>query len=345
MNLVAIIMQYLAPALLNRVAASLGIQSPILQKAIAAILPTILAGLAGAAARPGGARKLDEVVKRQDPNILGDLGNIFGGPKAPDVAKRGNGDLGDILGGPALSGLTSAVSKFAGVGDDAVKSLTGLIGPVALGALAKAQAEKGLDAAGLGNLLASQKQNIQAAMPAGFGDLLKGTGLLDSIQAPSATVHKLPDPAPSAQKGMGMWPLIVAALALAVIGWNFWGRGPATVALPTPPSITVGGQNIGSQLGTAAEQLRSTLAGLTDEASAKSALPKLQDMAKQLGGVREQADKLPADGKRALAGYAAQLLPVIRPLIERAIAASGYGPLVKPVLEQILNRIEAMAKA
>jgi hypothetical protein len=67
-------------------------------------------------------------------------------------------------------------------------------------------------------------------------------------------------------------------------------------------------------------------------------------MSQQLSGIRDNAAKLPPDTRKTLAGYAAQLLPLLRPLIDKALATSGVGPVAKPVLDQILNRIEAMAK-
>ncbi len=349
MNIVSMAMQYLTPMLVDRIATSLGIQSPMVRSAIAAILPTILAGITGVASKPGGGRQITDVLGKQNTDILGDLGSIFGGAKQTDIAKSGTDALRDLLGGNAVSGLTGAVGKFAGIGDAPVQSLVGMLAPVALGTLAKQQKESGLDAAGLTNLLMSQRANIQAAMPSGFSDLLKGTGLLDGLAAPKVaapTPQIMPTPQVQPAGGLGMWPKVAAAALLAVLAWYYYGQQrPATVSLPPAPQITVAGQNIGSQLGSVAEGLRGTLLGLKDEASAKSALPRLQEMSQQLGSVRDNAAKLPPDARKTLATYAAQLLPLLRPLIDKALAGSGVSPVVKPVLDQILNRIEAMAKA
>lgn len=349
MNIVSMAMQYLTPMLIDRIAGSLGIQSPLVKTAIAAILPTILAGLTGVAAKPGGGRQLGEVLSKQNTDILGDLGSIFGGPKQAEATKSGTDALRDLLGGSAVSGLTGAVSKFAGIGSAPTEGLVGMLAPVVLGSLAKQQKESGLDAAGLAGMLMGQRQNIQAALPQGFSDLLKGTGLLDSLApaaAPQAT-RPAAQPAPAPQKagGMGVWPMVAAAAAIAVLGW-YWlgGQRPAAVTLPAAPAITVGNQNIGAQLGSIAEGLRGTLATIKDEATAKSALPRLTEMSQQLAGMRDVAGRLPADGKKSLATYVNQLLPLLRPLIEKALQAAGVGPVAKPVLDQILNRIEALGK-
>ncbi len=347
MNIVSMAMQYLTPMLVDRLATSLGIQSPLVRSAIAAILPSILGGLASTASQPGGGRKITDMLGRQNTDILGNLGDIFGGGKQAEVAKSGGDTLRDLLGGSAVSGLTSAVGKFTGVGDTAVQSLMGLVAPVALGTLAKHQANSGLDAAGMTKFLEGQKDNIMSAMPKGFADNLKGTGLLSAFEPAKPAARPAPTPTPAPSGGMGMMPMLLAAAALALGAYYFIGGKSATTtaALPQPPAITLGNQNIGAELGSVAEGLRGTLVGIKDEASAKAALPRLQQMSQQLGGLNESAAKLPAAGRSTLATYAKQILPFLRPLIDKALAASGVGAVAKPVLDQILNRIEGLSKA
>ena len=54
MNLVSTMMQFLTPMITNKIASSLGINNAMATTAINAILPTILAGLAGRAGTPAG---------------------------------------------------------------------------------------------------------------------------------------------------------------------------------------------------------------------------------------------------------------------------------------------------
>lgn len=348
MNIVSMAMQYLTPMLIDRIASSLGVQSPMVKAAIAAILPTILAGITGVAARPDGGRKITDVLGRQNPNILGDLGSIFGGPKQAEAAKSGSDVLGDLLGGSAVNGLTGAAAKFSGLGSTATQSLVGMLAPVALGTLAQQTKSQGLDPAGLVNMLLGQKDNIKAALPAGFADQLKGTGLLDSVMPAAGVEPPRSVPATHApqKSGMGMLPLIAGALALAVLGWYYLGnQRPSGVTIPTAPAITVGSTNIGAQLGSAADDLRRALGDIKDEASARNQLARLQGISTQLNGVKDAAARLPADGKKSLAAYAAQLLPIIRPLIDNALAGTGVGPIAKPVLDQIFNRLTELSRA
>lgn len=345
--------QYLTPMLIDKVASSFGISSPIAQKAIAAILPTILAGLMGSSAKPGGVGALTNALGQQDPGFLGSLGNLIGGSGQSAAVSAGTNILGSLLGGSSVGSLAGAVSKFAGVGDAPAKGLIGLLAPVVLGTLAKQQKESNLDGAGLARMLMGQKDNISAAIPSGFSDLLKGSGLLDSVAPaaaaqpaarPAASVHEMPRKE-MASSSTNWMPWIGALLLATLAAWYFLGAGSRQAALPPVPKIMVGSQDVGAQLGSVVEGLRGTLTGIKDEGSARTALPRLQEMTKQLEGLQGLSGQLPPEGKKGLAGYVASMLPILRPMLERALAGSGVGAVAKPVLDQIFNRLEAMSKA
>lgn len=352
MNIVSMAMQYLTPTLIDRLAASLGISSPLARAAIAALLPSILAGLTGVAARPEGSRHLSDVLGNQPGDILGNLEDIFGGARQTEVTKNGGETLRDLLGGSSVSGLTQAVGTFTGLGGAEIQSLSGLLSPVVLGTLGGQQKEQGLDAAGLAGFLASQKDNVRAALPERFGDLLKGTGLLDGLTSASEPTGEpmpaqKPGPVAPAARGMGLLPMLLAAAAIAVGGYAYLDRVAPGAGLPAAPQIVAGPEKaeIGAQLRSVAEGLRGTLVTMRDEASARGALPRLQEISAQLDSLHDSSRGLPPATKRPFASYAAQLMPVLRPLIERASTAGGVGPIVKPILDQILTRLEALTKA
>lgn len=366
MNIVTMAASYLTPMIIDKIASSLGITSPLAAKAIGAILPTILAGILRASSKPDGLGALTKALGQQDPGLIGNLGNLIGGSGQGALINSGNSALGALLGPSAAGSIAGAVSKFAGIGDAPAKSLIGMLSPVALGTLGKQQKDAGLDAAGLARMLMGQKENIQAAIPAGFSDLLKGSGLLDSLGTPamaqtsssssSSTSSAASRPAATSStiepvrvapgsSGSSWLPWVAGLGLLALAGWYIAAPATRQVNFPVAPKITAGSQDVGAQLGSVVEGLRGTLSGLKDEASAKAALPRLQDTAKQLETINGLRGGLPADGKSALAGYAGSLLPLLRPLIEKALATAGVGAIAKPVLDQILNRIEAMSKA
>lgn len=359
MNIVSMAMQYLTPMIVDKIASSLGISNPLVTKAIGAILPSILAGMVGTSSKPDGLNKLTDVLGKQDTGILGKLGDMIGGSGQGAMVQTGTDVLGSLLGGQGLGALTGAAAKFAGIGDAPAKSLIGMLAPVALGSLATQVKSDNLDAGGLAKLLMGQKDNIAAAMPKGFAELLGGAGPfaagLPALPAapaapaqprPSATVHEMASHRPAGAQRSSWLPWAAALAALVLGGWYFLGGSPKQAALPAiPKGIVVDGQDIGAQLGSAAERLRGTLAGVKDEASARAAAPQLTQMVQQFDTLSSARGKLNADGRKSLASYATTVLAVIRPLIDNALKSSGAGPVLKPVLDQVLARLDALAKA
>lgn len=358
MNIVSLIMQFLAPSIVSRMASSLGIGDGLAQKAIAAAVPAILAGLAGKAATPDGARQLSETIGKQDPGILGNLGSILGGPQQSGLASAGANVLGSLLGGSQLGGLAGALGKFAGLGDAGSKGLLGVLAPVVLGQLGQVQKKSGLDAGGLASLLSGQKDNIAAAMPAGFAQLLGGTGLLDSIAgnlkaAPAAHIQPVEAPRPKSG-GMPSWVWLALAALLALTAWNFMGRKAPEVAAPkvTAPSVAVpaavpavpAGLEIGKQASSVVGDLAKTFAGIKDKAAAEAALPSLKDATAKLDGLGQQFGKLDSAGKKTVADMISALVPNLKTLVDAALAVPGVGDLLRQPAGDLMTRIGALAK-
>ena len=111
---------------------------------------------------------------------------MIGSSTQADIIETGTSTLTSLLGGTTTSALTTAIAKYAGIGDSGSKSLLGLLGPVVMGVLAKQQRAAGLDASGLANLLTSQKDNIVSTLPTGFSKYLGGSGILDNLVGSSA---------------------------------------------------------------------------------------------------------------------------------------------------------------
>jgi len=147
-----------------------------------------------------------------------------------------------LLGGSALTGLASAVGKFAGIGDGPARTLMGLLTPLVMGVLGREQRAGGLDVNGLARMLTGQEKQIAAAMPPGFSRLIEASGLQESIGQPRA-VYEAP-PAASMQRAVGRqervtWPYWV--LPLLVVGgllWYFLSPGRQTVEPARTSDIT-----------------------------------------------------------------------------------------------------------
>jgi hypothetical protein len=378
MNIVSIIMQFIGPAIVGKLASSLGINSTIAQKAIGAAVPAILGGLIGRASQPSGGQAIFDMLGKQDPGLLGNLGNLIGGSQQKSIAEQGMGALGSLLGGTALGSLSGAVSKFAGIGDEPTKGLLGMLAPVVLGSVGQQAKSSGLDAGGLAKMLIGQKDNISAAMPGEFAKMLGGTGLLDGLggslsgaasaaagaagrvasgigqatgsagkmasQAAGHAASRVETAARSASGGSSSWlPWVLAALA-ALLGYWYFFTAPKQAALPTPPRIMVGDSDVGGQLGGFVGNLRMALGEIRDVPTAQVALlglRKAQGDADRLAGL---AAGLPADGKKQVASYMTAALPVLKPVIDRHLASSSVGPILKPVLEPILAKLTGLQK-
>lgn len=367
MNLVSLAMNFITPAIVNRIASALGVDSKIVQMAVSAALPTILGSIVGKASKPEGLSQLSTMLGQQDAGLLSNFSSMIGGTDQSKLVTSGTTMLGSLLGNTSVGALTGAVGKFTGLGEAPAKSLIGMIAPVAMGTLAHQQKSNNLDAAGLGKLLASQKDNITAAMPAGFGDLLKGTGILDGFALPSASAAagkvasaassaastatnaattaakaaaSVPAPKPA---GLPSWLTWGALLAALLAGWYLLGPGarPTTTAVP---AIMHNNVNVAGEAANVYAALRDSISGMKDQASAQSTLPKLQDAAKRLTALQTTATQMPASTRGDLAKLIAGYLPQIRALAQTAMNAAGVSGVAKTVVDQILNQMEALAK-
>lgn len=360
MNLVSLALQFLGPAILSKMAGSLGINSTLAQKAVMAVVPAILSGILGKSAQPGGAQILSDLLGKQDSGMLGKLGDMIGGPQQKTVVDQGTSALGSLLGNSAMGSLAGAIGKYAGLGEGPSKSLIGMLAPVVLGQLGQQQKSAGLDAGGLAKMLMGQKENISAAMPADFAKLLGGSGLMDSIttgttsstaparatptQTSSSSSASSVRPAPATSSSWLPWALALGAAGLL---WYsiFGGQRPTIVAMPPAQKIMVGSTDVGGQMAGVFDVVRTSLAGVRDADSAKAALPRLQDAVAQVGKINTMAGQLPPDAKKAVAGYLGQSIPTISPLIDSVLKIPGVSTLLKPVLDQIMGPLAALSKA
>ena len=364
-NIVTEIIGLIAPAALDRIAAALGLSGDAAKKALGTAVPALLAALGTKAASPVGARALFDAVSEADPDVFGKLTSALTGAKSEKFVQGGLGALTSLLGDNALSGLTGAVAKQAGLGGNASSSLMAIAGQLAMGSLAKSAKSSGLDASGLAGLLSSQQGNIKAALPAGLGELLSGAGVVGSSfagqatqaasqvasQAGRAASATASQAAASAKKGTNWLTWLVPVILVAAALWYFLGQGSkptvTTETGGTPPAVTeilVEGVDVGKQVTTALDGLKGVLGGITDTATAQAALPKLQEAVTSIDGISGLVGKLSAEQKTALAALVSAALPALKEAANKVLAIQGVGDLAKPVVDSLIAKIEALAK-
>lgn len=371
MNLVSLAMNFITPAIVSRIASALGIDSKIAQMAITAALPAILAGISSKSAKPEGLSALTGLLGKTDSSVLANLGNMIGGSDQSKLVSGGTNVLTQLFGTSALGTLAGAVSKFAGMGEAPTKSLLGMLSPVAMGTLAQQQKAAGLDDAGVAKLLAAQGPNIAKAMPAGFADLLKGSGLLDALPKtngtpatpvepvrPAATTPTAaPAATPKAKVEPATTPVVVppspslpgwftwgALLAALLLGWYMFGpSGGQRLATP-PVRVMHNNADLVPQVNAMYNNLKDALGGITDQNTAQAALPKLQDGAKFLETLVTQASSMSPGTRSDLAALVASYLAQLRTLSNQALTNPAVAAIAKPVLDVILTRMDTLAK-
>ena len=197
--------------------------------------------------------------------------------------------------------------------------------------------QQGVNAGSIANLFASQKDNIADALPSGFGKMLSGTGLLDTLgdaarrtvgagteatRAAAASVSRTID---DTRRGVAETPstnwLLWAIPALAIAALLFWLLAKPTEqvvqqGVTTAQSLMVGGIDLGKQVTDSLNSLRTTLTSVTDPASAQAALPKLREATAQLDKASGMLGQLSDTQRKVLAGTPSpspQQIPVPAP--------------------------------
>jgi hypothetical protein len=369
--------EFLTPEIRAMIARVLGLDNSVAGKAISAAIPGILGGLMGSASTPEGADKLFDAVTSQGVGSAQGMASSLGAG-GESLISKGTSALTSLLGGSAVSTIAGAIGKFAGIGSGAGSSLVGLLAPVVMGALGKVSAQSGLDASGLSSLLASQKANISAALPAGVGDMLKSAGIPGFSQvasgatatagsamraAQSSMAHAASYvPPPPRAPGMPAWALwaipivALAALALWLLGRNtepvqqaaVESGQAATTAMKSDaePAVqaAVGAVDVKSALQTAFGTVKTTLEGITDSASAQAALPVIKDATTKLGDLGSTIAKLPAAERSPLAALVSTVRPSIDELTKKVLAVPGVDTVAKPAIDQLNAKLDDLAK-
>jgi hypothetical protein len=224
-----------------------------------------------------------------------------------------------------------------------------------MGTMAQHQGARPLDASGITSLLANQKDNIAGALPAGFSNLLGGTGLLDALggAARSATAA-----GSEAVRGAGSTVQAVAdsgqraagAAAAASRNWLYWLIPILAIAAllaylfarPGEQSLMVSGLDIGKQVTDSINSVRTTLNGVTDVASARAALPKLQEVTAQIDRIGGMVGQLSTDQRKLLAGLVNPVMPTLNQLFDKVLAIPGVAELLKPTIDTLKVKLAAL---
>jgi hypothetical protein len=362
-NLVSLVMQFLTPDMVGRIATALGFDRNKTQSAISGAVPALLAALNDVAAQPGGAQRIADAA-RQQTGSLGNFASALAAGEQSSLLDKGSQLLSSLVSGQNQNALIGAIAKFTGLGQGASGSLLGMLAPIVMGTIGQHQgAARALDANGIANLFASQKDNIAAALPSGFGSLLSGTGLLSSLGDAARTARaaggEATRAATSAARAVGQtgqraasasssnwlyWLVPVAAAAGLLV--YFAVRPTEQVAqqgMNKTQDLVVGTVDIGKQITNSVASVRTTLDGVSDVASAQAALPKLQEATTQIDKTGSEVGQLSAEQRKLIAAVINPLMPAVNQLCDKVLAIPGVAEVLKPSVDTLKAKLTALA--
>ena len=222
MNIVELILKALSGETLKQLSGAFGESSETVQKALAAIVPTLLSGIGQLATQPQGADKLWSTLRSVDDQAADDFGKVLGEKGVDDVTQKGSIILDELLGKVNVVAILKALGTFLASNPEFLKKLVPLVAPLILSIINKQVKSGGLDLAGLLKLLLAQKGNIAKAMPAGLTQSLAGVQGLGDIASFASSNTALP--AETIGKPATSWSTwlvaAVASIGLVAATWH-----------------------------------------------------------------------------------------------------------------------------
>jgi hypothetical protein len=330
----------------------------------------------------GAANMLSALNGLDDSMLGNFAGMLGGGNQSSGLMDMGGKLLGSLMGGSGVNGLTNAISGFSGLGKGAAGSLLGLLAPLLMGTIKRQlSGSGGLNIGNLTNLLTGQKDNIAAAMPAGLDKQLQSAGLGDlfggalsnlagagqqavgsatnavnqasgavtkGLSSASNAARNVADNIPTRRPASPLRWLAPLAIVL-VAGWFLFNRNnaPATPAVEmggtgSTEAAMVGDVDVGKEFGSVFTNLTSTLNGIKDEATATSALPKLEEIAGNVDNLSGLFGQLPDAAKTGVASLVKDNLGGLNDVISKITALPGVGDIVKTVLDNIVKTLSGL---
>lgn len=202
-NLLDSIQSYITPAVISQVATALQEKEGATGKTIAALLPTLLAGIMG---KSGDAHAMGNIF-----NLLADKRNmdflenpaalVGGGNLAHNAPKDIAGQLLGVIFGAKVPAMINTVASSSGVKSDSVSALLGMAGPLVMGVLSKKINAEGLNVSGLLRMLEGEKNSIFGALPGAVAGTLGLTTHFGAAHQQEVTE--------TAQGNNWLWPLLL----------------------------------------------------------------------------------------------------------------------------------------
>lgn len=251
MSIIELIKGQLSPELITNAASQLGESESGISKAIGALLPAVIGGLASNSKNP---TVLDAILGANSSGILNNLlGNTSNNSLITSVISAIFGDK--------LNGLLSLISGHSGVSNSSVSSLLNLVTGATLGSVGGYAQKHNLTTSDISDLLGEQKGLISSLLPAGLslGSLGLGNLFGDAKQEVSDAATKvastfadvkkeIPKTTPTYSSdnndnGGGFWKWLLPLLLLGLVAWFLWKqcekKDSSATIVPSADSMAV----------------------------------------------------------------------------------------------------------
>jgi hypothetical protein len=362
-NLITMISQALSGAVTTRIASAFGLSEVQVRKVVDATIPALIGALISLVSKPQGAAKLHDFLAKQEPGALSSLANVIGDAGQKAFIDKGANALTSLLGKSTALALGSALAQYSGIGESNSKSLLGLLTPAVLGVVTQEQRDQGLDPSGLASLLTSQKDDVVAALPSGFSKYFGTIGILDDVTTAKRPVSRNDvSPGYPTREPPSVWPWLLVTIAVAAIGalaLNYLSGRHRQVVETAPPKVEApyvgflaklhgvkaGDVDVGDLATSAVNDLYTSLSGIKDEATAKTALSELNKASSEFDQLTGLFGHLPPDARKLLADAIVSIRPNITALMDRVLAIPGVAAIIKPATDTINAKLDALVKA
>lgn len=369
--------QLMSPDVLGKLSGLIGANESQTKTATSAAVPALLNVFGKMASTNSGADQLAKAMGGLDLGMLGNLAGALGGSQASGLGSMGGSLLTSLLGGGNnLSSLVGTIASFAGMQPGIMKTLLTYLAPMVLGMVAKQFTGKP-DASSVSRLFSEQSNNIRGALPKGLslGDFGSASG---RPSEPARHGGHSPEPQSA---GLPGWLLPLLALGALVLGWYIWNQnkaanevrpvavaeteeqvGPVTVK-ETEIVATKGKEiidvvvdqisidpkfleaiRVGKNATDLFGGLTSVLKGVTNEETARLAVPELEKLAPMLTSLEEEAGRLPVEEKPAFTDFIGKNLGLLSTMIDKVMLLPGVKDLLGPVVGPMVETLTKMSK-
>jgi len=360
---------------LSKLGGLIGANESQTKTATSAAVPALLNVFGKMAQTNSGADQLAKAMGGLDLGMLGNLAGLLGGSQAQSVGSLGGNLLTSLLGGGnMMSSLVGTLASFAGMQPGVMKTLVTYLAPIVLGMVAKQFTGKP-DAAGVARLFSEQSGNIRGSLPKGLslGDFGSASGRPSEPARHGGHSHEQP------AAGLPGWILPLLALAALGAGWYLWNQNAAKEVVkevdvvqrkvgPVTETVTdvvtekgkdlvetvtdafaidpkfLEAVRVGKNATELFGGLTSVLKGVTNEETARLAVPELEKLAPMLTSLEAEAGRLPAEEKPVFTDFVGKNLGLLSKVIDTVMGIPGVKDLLGPVVVPMVETLTKMSK-